>query len=64
LVNPEKHAAKSSGAKSSLLLEETTDSLIGDLAVVRRTYGQDVLALTVVCRYLETLIQNAELADF
>ena len=63
LVNPEKHAAKSSGA-TSLLLEKTTDTLIGDLAVVRRTYGQDVLALTVVCRYLETLIQNPEVARY
>jgi hypothetical protein len=64
LVNPEKQAAKSTGAKSSLLLEETTDRLVGDLAVVRRTYGQDVLALTVVCRYLETLIQNGEVARY
>jgi RepB plasmid partitioning protein/ParB-like nuclease domain len=64
LVNPEKQAAKSTGAKSSLLLEETTDRLVGDLAVVRRTYGQDVLALTVVSRYLETLIQNAEVARY
>ena len=64
LVNPEKQEPKSNGAKSSSLLEETTDSLAGDLAVVRRTYGQDVLALTVVCRYLETLIQNSEVAKF
>jgi hypothetical protein len=64
LVNPEKQEPKSNGAKSSSLLEETTDSLAGDLAVVRRTYGQDVLALTVVCRYLETLIQNSEVARF
>jgi hypothetical protein len=64
LVNPEKQETKSSGAQSSLLLEETTDSLAGELAVVRRTYGQDVLALTVVCRYLETLIQNAEVSKY
>jgi hypothetical protein len=59
LVKPEKQKTKSSS-----LLEEPTDSLAGDLAVVRRTYGQDVLALTVVCRYLETLIQNAEVTKY
>ena len=64
LVNPEKRETKSNGAKSSSLLEETTDRLAGDLAVVRRTYGQDVLALTVICRYLETLTQNAEVANY
>jgi hypothetical protein len=64
LVNPEKQETKSNGAKSSSLLEETTDSLAGDLAIVRRTYGQDVLALTVVCRYLETLIENAEVSKY
>jgi hypothetical protein len=64
LVNPEKQEPKSNGAKSGSLLEETTDSLVGELALVRRTYGQDVLALTVVCRYLETLIQNAEVTKY
>jgi hypothetical protein len=64
LVKPEKHEAKPNGAKSSSLLEETTDNLAGDLAVVRRTYGQDVLALTVICRYMESLIQNAEVAKY
>jgi hypothetical protein len=64
LVKPEKDVAKSKGSNSRLLLEETTESLIGDLAVVRRTYGQDVLALTVICRCLDNLIQNAAVAKY
>jgi RepB plasmid partitioning protein/ParB-like nuclease domain len=64
LVNPEKLETKSNGTNSRSLLEETTDNLVDDLAVVRRTYGQDVLALTVVCRYLENLIQNVEVTKY
>ena len=64
LVMPEKREARSSGSRSTSLLEETTDSLIGDLAAARRTYGQDVLALTVVSRCLDNLIQNAEVARY
>ncbi len=64
LVKPEKHIARSNGAESCSLLEESTENLAGDLAVVRRTYGVDVLALTVICRCLENLIQNAEVAKY
>jgi RepB plasmid partitioning protein/ParB/Sulfiredoxin domain len=48
----------------SSLLEEATETLIGDLAIVRRTYGQDVLGLTVICRCLENLIDNAEVVHY
>ena len=64
LVKPQKETAKSNRAESISLLEETTDGLIGDLAVARRTYGGDVLALTVICRCLDNLIRNSEVTKY
>ena len=61
LVKPSK--AVSNASKSSLLAE-TTDNIVGDLAVARRTYGADVLALTVICRSLEKLIENREVSKY
>jgi hypothetical protein len=51
-------------AYDSALLEETTDNLISDLAIARKTYGSDVLTLSVICRCLENLIQNAEVVRY
>jgi hypothetical protein len=64
LVKPLRTADKSSQSKSSALLEEITENLVGDLAVARRTYGVDVLALTVICRCLENLIKNSEVVKY
>jgi RepB plasmid partitioning protein/ParB-like nuclease domain len=64
LVKPEKETEKPEAVDSTALLAETTDSLIGDLAKARRTYGADVLTLSVICRCLENLIQNAEVARY
>lgn len=64
LVRQERKIGRPSKIQPCSLLEETTDALIGDLAIVRRTYGQDVLGLTVICRCLENLIDNAEVAQY
>lgn len=58
LTTPPKRAARSDQPHASALLEEATEDLISDLAVVRKTYGVDVLSLTVVCRSIESLISN------
>jgi hypothetical protein len=63
LVKPEKETGKPEAPHSTALLEETTDSLISDLAKARRTYGADVLTLSVVCRCLANLLQNAEVCE-
>jgi RepB plasmid partitioning protein/ParB-like nuclease domain len=64
LVKPMKNIVKSSGSRSTSLLEETTDNLVSDLALAKRTYGSDVLALTVVCRSVENLLANAEVGKY
>ena len=49
---------------ASALLEETTENLLRELATARKRYGTDVLTLTVTCRCLENLIQNAEVVRY
>jgi hypothetical protein len=47
-----------------MLLAGVTDCLIGELATARKTYGADVLTLTVICRSIENLIQNAKVIKY
>src|ERR1700752_4360782 len=64
LVKPEKELGKSDQAPPSMLLAGVTDCLIGELATARRTYGADVLTLTVICRTVENLIQNVKVIKY
>ena len=64
LVKPEKEGDKPDADNASALLEETTENLLRELATARKRYGTDVLTLTVTCRCLENLIQNAEVVRY
>jgi hypothetical protein len=64
LVKPEKDLAKSHQANSDSVLEDARDCLLSGLAIARRTYGEDVLTLTVIGRSLETLIKNVEVIKY
>jgi hypothetical protein len=64
LVKPERDLAKSHQADCDPLLGDATDCLVGGLAAARKTYGKDVLTLTVICRCVEPLIQNAEVIKY
>jgi hypothetical protein len=64
LVKPSKSPSAASNSECSSLLEETTGNIVDQLAVARRTYGADVLALTVICRSVEKLIQNEEVIKY
>lgn len=64
LVRPEKDLGKVHHAPSSALLDDATDCLISELATARRTYGADVLTLTVICRSIENLIQNVKVIKY
>ncbi len=46
------------------ILEETTENLVTDLSAARKTYGSDVLSLSVVCRCIEALTENAKLSKY
>jgi hypothetical protein len=61
LVKPEKDPEQPEG---DAILEETTDNLVTDLAAARRTYGADVLSLSVVCRCIENLTGNAKVSKY
>ena len=61
LVKPEKDPEQPEG---DAILEETTDNLVTDLAAARRTYGVDVLSLSVVCRCIENLTGNAKVSKY
>jgi hypothetical protein len=63
LVRPEKDTQARETADPSCLLEET-GTLVGDLAAARKTYGADVLTLSVICRSLESMIQNKQVARY
>jgi RepB plasmid partitioning protein/ParB-like nuclease domain len=64
LVKPEKDVAKSHDLDTDFILEDARDGLVNGLATARKTYGADVLTLTVVCRCVETLIQNVEVIKY
>jgi RepB plasmid partitioning protein len=58
LVHPPKTPTKAHSPAASTLIEESTETLLRELAVVRRTYGADVLSLTVICRSIEAFMGN------
>jgi hypothetical protein len=64
LVKPEKDLAKPHQADANSLFEDARDCLVGGLATARKTYGADVLTLTVVCRSVENLIKNVEVIKY
>ena len=64
LAQPEKRVEPPETGDSSSVLEETTDNLVTDLAAARRTYGADVLTLSVVCRCIENLTGNAKVSKY
>jgi hypothetical protein len=64
LIKPDKENDKPEESHGKSLVEETTENLVADLATARRTYGADVLSLSVICRCLESLIQNTQVARY
>jgi hypothetical protein len=41
------------------MLEQEADFLLKDLKAVEDSYGTDILILTMSCRYIERLLENA-----
>jgi hypothetical protein len=58
LVHPPKPPGKSQPPAASTLVEESTETLLKELAVVKRTYGSDILSLTVICRSIQAFLGN------
>jgi hypothetical protein len=64
LVHPEKRMEQSETVDAGSLLEQTTTNLVSDLAIAKKTYGADVLSLSVICRCFESLIKNGKVAKY
>jgi hypothetical protein len=64
LVRPEPHVDLIEQVGSDSLLEEATESLVSALAAARRSYGADSLSLSVICRCIENLTRNVEVAKY
>lgn len=46
------------------LVEQETSDLVSDYKRTEETYGTEVLGLTVYCRYLERLLDNAQIEKY
>ncbi len=59
LIKPPVKKLRADQPHASTLLEESTDALITELAVAKKTYGVDILSLTVICRCIEGIMANS-----
>jgi len=65
LLEPEKVLlARSCSTDQKLGMERETDSLLRDLKRVETTYGTDVLALSVSCRYVGRILANEKVRSY
>ena len=65
LLEPEKvQSAKSCSAEQKIGMERETDALLRDLKRVETSYGTDVLALSVSCRYVGRILANEKVRNY
>jgi len=65
LLEPEKiHSAKLCSADQKIGMERETDELLRDLKSVEATYGTEVLALSVSCRYVARILANSKVRHY
>jgi ParB-like chromosome segregation protein Spo0J len=61
---PKPGKLKPPSAAQKAVMEEETASLLKDLKSAEDSYGTDVLNLTVSCRYIESLVRNAQVKKY
>jgi len=65
LVEPEKiQSAKLCSADQKIGMERETDELLRDLKSVEASYGTEVLALSVSCRYVARILANSKVRHY
>jgi len=65
LLEPEKiKSAKLCSADQKIGMERETDELLRDLKSVEATYGTEVLALSVSCRYVARILANSKVRHY
>ena len=65
LLEPEKiKSAKLCSADQKIGMERETDELLRDLKSVEATYGTEVLALSVPCRYVARILANSKVRHY
>jgi|SRR5579872_220804 len=65
LLEPEKdHSTKACSVDQKIGMERETDALLRDLKRVETSYGTDVLALSVSCRYVGRILANEKVRNY
>jgi ParB-like chromosome segregation protein Spo0J len=65
LLEPERvQSGKSCSADQKIGMERETDALLRDLKRVETSYGTDVLALSVSCRYVGRMLANEKVRSY
>jgi hypothetical protein len=60
LAQPAKEGAKTAEASEKRHLQNDTDNLLRDLQSVEDSYGMDVLALSLIAKYVSRILANSE----
>jgi ParB-like chromosome segregation protein Spo0J len=65
LINPTKVGKfKGVSPAQKAIMEQESESLLQDLKAAEESYGEDILGLTISCRYLEGLLKNTQIKRF
>lgn len=64
LVNPPTQNTRTVSAEDQAMMERETDEMLKNIRDVEATYGNDVLALTTSCRYIEKLLTNSRIRRY
>lgn len=66
LVSPRSRKPKmvADSVAAQMLLEDDTETLVRNLKNIEASYGTDVLTLTVVCTFIERLLDNQKVARY
>jgi hypothetical protein len=65
LVNsPKSSKLKGISPAQKAIMEQESENLLRDLKAAEESYGEDILTLSVSCRYVESILKNAQIKRF
>src|SRR5262249_21593939 len=64
LDKPDRRKAKSAPAETQAILEEESESLVRDLKAMEKSYGTDVLTLSIATNYVRRWLANSAIERF
>lgn len=63
-ISETQKAGQGISSMQKAIIDEETETLLQDIKAARESYGNDILNLTVSCRYVETLLLNAQVTKY